>query len=267
MARKTIPISRYEEAAQVFHWATKEHYMLWLTGCLNRHRRTESVLHKLVQKGRLRCVRFGKRLVYTVPRRTKSKIPELVKDTSAYKAGESEKAVIGANKIIHGLACTESLVRFWLSRKDGEIIAERYFYGLGAVPEWGIRYPNGKMLLFEFCTESNFLFSNNMKGKLSAYKRHLGDIENKFQARGLILFVLDISREKVERFVGSLGSGAGSVADGDQSALYSGGYSPVAPCFFVDYESFLKVPIGKQMFESIYFWSLDGRVYPLSKNA
>lgn len=267
MARHTIPISRYMEAAQVFHWATKEHFILWFTGGITRHRRTESVLHKLVQKGRLRSVQFGKRLIYTAPRRTKGKIPQLIKEKSGYEAGESEKAVIGANKIIHGLACTEGLVRFWLSRTDGEIIAEKHFYGLGAVPEWGIRYPNGKILLFEFCTENNFLFSNNMTGKLNAYREHLKDIERKFEAEGIVIFVLDIAREKVERYVGSLGSLAGSVADGDTSALYNGGFSPVAPCFFVDYETFLKVPYGKQLFEPIYFWSLDGRVYPLSQNA
>jgi hypothetical protein len=251
------------EAAQVFHWATNEHFILWFTGELNRHRRTESVLYKLVQQGKLRSVRFGKRLVYAVPRRTKGKIPELVKEKSAYEASVSEKAVIGANKIVHGLACTESLVRFWLSRRDGEIIAERYFYSLGAVPEWGMRYPNGKMLLFEFCTESNFLFSNNMKGKLNAYNKHLEEIENKFKTKGLVLFVLNISRDKVERYVGSLSEGVGSVAD----APHSGGSSPVTPCFFTDYETFLKVPYGKQLVAPIYFWSLDGRVYPLSKNA
>jgi hypothetical protein len=66
------------------------------------------------------------------------------------------------------------------------------------------------MLLFEFCTENNFHFSNNMNGKLSAYKRHLEGIERKFNSHAIVLFVLDISREKVERFVGSVGSPAPS---------------------------------------------------------
>jgi len=264
MARHTIPINRYVEAAQVFHWAMKEHFILWFTGRLFRHRRTESVLHKLVQKGKLRCVRFGKRLVYTVPRRTKGKIPELVKEKITYEAGVSEAAVIGANKIIHGLACTESLVRFWLSRSDGEIIAERHFYGLGAVPEWGIRYPNKRMLLFEFCTKSNFLFSNNMKGKLNAYRQHLHEIENKFGSEGIVLFVIDIPRDKVERFVGSLRRDVGSVADGRTSAFSGGDSFPFDPFFFIDYETFLNVPIGEQLTEPIYFW-VDGKTYPLRK--
>jgi hypothetical protein len=162
-----------------------------------RHRRTENVLRKLVQKGKLRSVRFGKRNVYTVPRRTKGKYPTLSKENNNYEAGATEKAIAGRNKIIHGLACTEGLVRFWRSDMEGEIIAERYFYRLGAVPEWGIKYPNGKMLLFEFCTESNFLFSNNMIGKLNAYTKHLENIESKFSSEALVLFVLDIPRDKV----------------------------------------------------------------------
>ncbi|MCI0529403.1 MAG: hypothetical protein L0Y56_18340, partial [Nitrospira sp.] len=137
---------------------------------------------------------FGKRLVYTVPRRTKGKRPVLLKEKVGYEPKVSEAAISGRNKIVHGLACTECLVRFWRSRMDGEIIAERYFYRLGAVPEWGIRYPNGKLLLFEFCTESNFLHSNMVKGKINAYKRYLEKIEEKFQAKAIVLFVLDVPR-------------------------------------------------------------------------
>src|SRR5215211_6810238 len=82
MARHTIPIDRYIEAAQVFHWFTKEHIILWFLGALKRHRRTESVLLRLVRKGKLRSVKYGKRLVYTVPRRTKGKAPVLLKEES-----------------------------------------------------------------------------------------------------------------------------------------------------------------------------------------
>jgi hypothetical protein len=266
MTRKTIPIQRYIEAAQVFHWATKEHFILWFTGKLNRHRRTESTLHRLVQKDRLRCVRFGKRLVYTVPRRTKGKSPTLAKEKIVYEAGKSEKAMNGRNKIVHGLACTEALVRFFRSRSGGEIIPERYFYKLGAVPEWGIKYPNKTMLLFEFCTESNFDFSNMMKGKINAYKMHLEKIEVKFDSKGIVLFVIDVPRERVERFVGSLKRDDGSVADGDPSALYEGDRFPLDPFFFTDYETFLKVPFGDQMKASIYIWGTDGKKYPLRKN-
>src|SRR5215211_329671 len=107
MARHTIPIDRYIEAAQVFHWFTKEHIILWFLGILVRHRRTESVLLRLVQKGKLRSVKFGKRLVYTVPRRTKGKMPVLLKEESDYEPNVTEGAIAGRNKILHGLACTE----------------------------------------------------------------------------------------------------------------------------------------------------------------
>jgi hypothetical protein len=119
------------------------------------------------------------------------------------------------------------------------------------------------MLLFEFCTKSNFLFSNNMKGKLSAYRRHLADIEMKFDREAIVLFVIDIPRDKVERFVGNLKRSVGSVADGEQSASPEGDRFPLLPFFFTDYETFLEVAIGKQLTEIIYFWSVDGKTYPL----
>jgi hypothetical protein len=148
---------------------------------------------------------------------------------------------------------------------DGEVIAERFFYGLGLVPEWGIRYPNGMMLLFEFCTKSNFMFSRMMIAKIMAYLRNLGKIEDKFQAKAIVVFVIDVPRATVERFVGSLKREVGSVAADDASALYEGDSFPLNPFFFTDYETFLKVPLGKQLYEPIYFWR-DGKQYPLSKN-
>ena len=252
-------------AAQVFHWFTKEHIILWFLGALKRHRRTEDVLPLLVQKGKLRCVKFGKRLIYTVPRRTKGKLPVLLQEKSEYEPKVTEAAIAGRNKILHGLACTECLVRVYRSRTESMIIAERYFYGLGAVPEWGIRYPNGKLLLFEFSTEDNFERTNMIKGKMNAYQRQLEKIEEEFQAKATVLFVLDIPRGKVENFVGSLRREAGSVADGDPSALDGGDSFPSYPFFFTDYKTFLDVPFGQQMTAPIYFW-MDGKEYPLAKN-
>ena len=146
----------------------------------------------------------------------------------------------------------------------GEIIAERYFYGCGAVPEWGIRYRNGKMLLFEFCTKSNFDFSNNMKGKLSAYQKHRKEIEAKFGAEAIVLFVIDIPREKVRRFVGSVGREVGS--DGGVPPFPEGDTFPFDPFLFTDYETFLKVPIGKQLITPIYLWSYDATTHPLRRS-
>ena len=265
MARHTIPIYRYLEAAQVFHWFTKEHIILWLLGFLTRHRRTEDVLPILVQKGKLRCVKFGKRLIYIAPRRTKGKVPVLVKEKPCYEPKVTETAMKQKNKIEHGLACTECLVRFFLSRTDGEIIAEKYFYRFGVVPEWGIRYPNGKLLLLEYSTEDNFERTNLMKGKINAYIRHLENIEERFQAKAIVLFVIDVSRERVKEFVNTVKREDGSVADGDTSALDEGDRFPLDPFFFTDYQTFLGVSIGEQLTTPIYFW-IDGKEYPLKKN-
>jgi hypothetical protein len=245
----TIPLDWYIDVAQVFHWAKKEHFILWFTGTTKRHRRTESVLNRLVKRNRLRAVRYGKRLIYSVPRRLK---------------GKTLDELSGLTKVPHGLACTESLVRVFRSRMDGEVIPERFFYGCGSVPEWGIRYPNGKMILFEFSTRSNFLFTNLMNGKINAYARHIQKIEEKFQSKAIVLFVIDVPRPTVERYVGSLGRDVGSVAG--VPAPYPGDRFPSDPFFFTDYKTFLDVPIGRALFTPIYFWGHDGSVYPLSKD-
>lgn len=265
MARHTIPIYRYLEAAQVFHWFTKEHITLWFLGFLTRHRRTEDVLPILVQKGKLRSLKFGKKLVYIAPRRTKGKLPVLLKEKPGYEPRVTEAAITQKNKIEHGLGCTECLMRFFLSRMDGEIIAERFFYGLGVVPEWGIRYPNGKLLLLEYSTEDNFLRSNLMKAKINAYLRHLEKIEEKFEAKAIVLFVIDVSRVKVEGFVNMVKREDGSGAADAPAALYEGDRFPLNPFYFTDYKTFLGIPIGQQLAAPIYFW-IDGKEYPLKKN-
>jgi hypothetical protein len=238
----------YLDVAQVFHWATKEHFIMWFSGETKRHRRTETVLARLVRRNKLKAVRYGKRLIYTVPRKVK---------------GQTLDELARLKKVAHGLACTECLVRFYRSRMDGEIIAERFFYRTGSVPEWGIRYPNGKMLLLEFSTKSNFLFTNLMNGKISAYQRNLEKTEEKFQAKAIIVFVIDVPRITLERYVGSLnGKSARSAA-----LRSGGGTSPLLPLFFTDYKTFLDVPIGNQLSAAIYFWAHDAKVYSLSSNA
>ena len=249
MANNYIPTEVFLDWAEVFHWATKRHFQLAITGQEpKRHRRAEIVLRRLSQRRELRAVRYGKKLIYALPRKTK-------------KVDEFE----AMSKIFHGLACTECLVRIYRSKMDGEIIPERFFRGCGSVPEWGIRYPNKTMLLLEFSTKSNFLYTELMNGKINAYRRNLEKIEKKFQAKAMVIFVIDVPRDTVRRYVGSLGREVGSVADGDMSAPADGDRFPLLPFFFVDYETFLKVPIGKQLTEPIYLWSYDGKTYPLRK--
>ena len=243
MSKPTIPIDFYLEAASVFHWATKRHYQLWFTGqARTRHRRTESVLRRLTKSGKLRAVYYGKKLIYSIPRISK---------------GTKNDEFSGLSKVVHGLACTECLVRFFRSRTDGTVIAECYFSGLGAVPEWGIVYPNGNMLLFEFCTKHNFFFSGNVQGKLSAYRQNLEKIEDKFNAKAMVVFVIDVPRITLEKYIISRAYAGSASAEGDTF--------PFNPFFFTDYETFLNVPIGQALYEPIYIWS-DGKNYPLTNN-
>jgi hypothetical protein len=249
MSRNTIPIEYYLDAAAVFHYATKEQFNLLLTGSSRRNTRTEIVLLRLSRRKKLKAIKYGKKLVYVAPRKAKG---ERVDDLAIYP------------KIVHGLSCTEGLVRFWRARTEGEIIAERYFYGCGIVPEWGIRYPDGKMLLFEFSTKSNFQFSGLMNGKINAYRRSLEKIEEKFSAKAVVVFVLDVPRVTVKRYVGILGGRTAPSPTANASASDEGDRFPFDPFYFVDNETFLKIPIGEQLKAPIYFW-MDGKEYPLTK--
>src|SRR6266481_3254817 len=86
MTNNYIPTEVFLDWAQVFHWATKRHFQLAITGQESkRHRRTEIVLKRLSQRKKLRAVRYGKKLIYALPRKTK-------------KLAEFE----GMSKIIHG---------------------------------------------------------------------------------------------------------------------------------------------------------------------
>jgi hypothetical protein len=223
-------ITDYLEAAQVFHWATKTHYVVWFTGVNRRHKRTEALLPYLVRKGKLKVCKHRKEFAYSAPRKSRK---------------HDERMCYPF--IDHGLACTEGLVRFWRSNMDAEIIPEYVFKGCGIVPEWGLRFPNGKLLLYEHSTRNNFEHAGIVSGKISHYERLLEGIEKKFGAEeAIVLFVLDIERERVQTFVDK------KVASRE--------------FFFTDYKTFLSVPIGQQLYVPIYIWGGDSESYPLSKH-
>ena len=215
----TISKHIYLEAGQKFHWATKEHFILWLTGERKRHRRTEMMLPRLVRKGKLVARNFERKIIYTVPRRKND------------------------DKVEHGLACTEGLVRFYRS-KPGVVIPEQKFRsrGYGIVPEWGIKY-DGKILLYEYCTYDNFK-RGEVKGKITRYNRNLPNIENKFKSSAIVVFVIDDTRMEVDRWVQE------RMPVGEQF-------------FFTDYDTFLKSVYGEQLIDPIYIWGEDGWPYPL----
>ena len=108
---RTLSRYQYIQTAQLFHWAYKEHFVLWFTGKRERHKRTEVMLPRLERKGKLTSAYYGKKKVYAVPRKNKNRFYGDI----YYPLFE------------HGLGCTEGLVRFWLSDKSGYVIPERHF--------------------------------------------------------------------------------------------------------------------------------------------
>lgn len=149
---------------------------MWLTGELKRHRRTETMLPRLVKKGKLIAKNYGRRIIYTVPRR---------KNNRDFK---------------HGLACTEGLVRFYLARK-GEVFPEHRFRRRqnGVVPEWGIKY-NSKIILYEYCTFDNFS-RGEVQSKITRYRDNLVNIENQVEAEAMVVFVVDIDRWTLHHWI------------------------------------------------------------------
>ena len=236
MKKATLSQLKYLEVSQLFHWATKEHYIIWFTGTPNRHRRTEVILPRLVKnydnpKTRARSLfstNFGKRLVYACPRRVRN--PDII------------------YLIAHGLGCTECMVRLWRSNMESLVIPERKFFGCRSIPDVGIKFPNGKMILVEYSSNDNFHKYNNLKNKLTSYKNNLSIINNRFNTESIIIFVIDVPREKVQKFVWDI--------------------MPIGlPVFFTDFETFKSVPIGEQLSAPIYIWGEDGKTYPLTQNA
>jgi hypothetical protein len=134
------------------------------------------------------------------------------------------------------------MIGFYFSKKDGVIIPERRFRGCHAVPDWGMIWPNGKMICAEFSTEDNV--EQRLKIKLRIYEEHLDEIEEKFQAKAAVVFILDVEREEVFDAVKK--------------------YKPEGPFFFCDFKTWLRTTQGQVMTAPIYFWT-DGKEYPLMR--
>lgn len=186
----------------------------------------------------------------------------------------------------HEIICAFLLVVFWRCRmEESEIIPERFFRGFDIVPEGGLRYSEGRgtMLVFEYCTRSNFKHGGVMKSKITRYVKSLSRMEAKFKRSITVLFVIDIDRSDVLSFVKKLSlqftseafsvfdgfeeRSVGSVADGDASAFPEGDRFPLDPFFFIDYRT-LKSALQSHenlLQASIYFWH-DGRQWNLSRN-
>jgi len=228
MTRPYISQKEFLEVAHLFQWATRDHYVLWFYGKPRRSKRVEVLLPRLVKKGKLVSRWYGKKLIYSVPRKRMKKYGDFYDPN-----------------IEHELACTEGLVRLALSKPNCEIIKTGFFFGFGVVPEWGIKYSTGKMLLFEFCTADNFY--RKLRSKIARYKEVLPAIEERFGCSSVVLFVLDVERERVRAWL-----------DFHKIGNY--------PFLFTDYKTFLEVPFRRQLSTPIYFWGGDGQAHPLVKD-
>ena len=227
-------------AVRVFRWVPRRLMTLYITGVIKRVKALEEMLPELEKTNRLFVTWHNGRKVYSIPRKNK-KLPV---------------------SLDHEIACADIHIRLCRCRmEEGEIIQEREFRGFRIVPEGGIRYSKERntMLVFEYCTEKNFQHGGVMKSKVTRYKKSLPDIEEKFDRNITVLFVLDIDRWKVKRFVGRIKTKL------DEPILSGLTGDLRYPFFFTDYDTFKSAPVGKTLGTKIYFWK-DGKEWILGEN-
>ena len=216
----------YMRVADLFHWAEAMDFTAWFTGEWKRWKRTEYNLPRMVDKGAMVQKKYAKKLVYSVPKK---------------RGGYS-------GHIHHGTVCTNALLRFKTS-KEGNFLPERLFrqIGFGAVPEWAVIF-NQIIILFEFSTADNFRRRAIMKKKIDQYRASLPSIESYFEAKGLVLFVIDTPPQMLNPFIQENRIG-------------------IEEFHFTDLASFLDVGYGNQLTAPIYLWGGDGKKHPLTDDA
>lgn len=236
---------RFWEFMDVAHWASKRQIQIGVRGFEEKRYTTlERFLNRNERNKKLRVAwrrhsKYGTVKVYAKPQTTRNF------NLENYEG------------LYHGYCCTECLIRFLVS-KEGKPYPQRAFRGYGRIPEFAIKYENGKILLVEFSTNHDTEYSGKLRGKIFGYADCLPQIEKDFGAEAIVVFILEVEREevkrKVERFVG---------ANGSDASLFANGGSPRTPFFFTDYKTFLDVPLGRALQEPIYIYK-DGKEYPLS---
>jgi hypothetical protein len=144
----------------------------------------------------------------------------------------------------HGIICTRALLRFWAAKKRCRFVSENEYRQekFGVVAEWGILYPTGKMLHFEYCTADYVGRNGLVKKKMNLYAKHLPSIEKHFGAQGVVLAVLDTKK----------------ALDYAMENLHT------SFAYFVELKRFMSVPASRQLSSPIYIWAEDGKEYPLS---
>lgn len=209
----TITESDILRAVRMLRWVTRFVLIMLFGRTVKRIKALERLLPILEREGKLAVIWHGGEKVYSMPR--KKKVMPVSLD--------------------HEIACAEILVRLWRCRmQESEIFMERAFRGFGIVPEGGLRYSaeRNTMLIFEYCTRSNFMHGGVMKSKITRYKKYLPDMEEKVGRKLTVLFVIDVERIKVKEFVGRMQNLLSEpvISDFSGEARF--------PFFFTDYRSF-----------------------------
>jgi len=203
--------------AYLFHWASREDFERAITRSAGRTKVIEYNLPSLVKGRKLKTKKiksFGNRLFYSLVGNRKT----------------------SDNAIVHGLHCTDALIRFHLS-KSGEYISEREFRAgrFKPTPEFGVCYEGGKrvLLLFEYSTADNFRRKRLIDKKIDSYAKGLGRFRNEYNAEPYLVYVIDAPKGEVEILAGRW----------DYNNFY-----------FTDAKRFYSVPYGEQLSAQIYIW-------------
>jgi hypothetical protein len=238
--RRHSTISEYQvvKAIWLFRFVKRGQLEIYIRGKTGRVKALEQILPALVREGRVREIWYRGEKVY-------------------FPIGNLRPENVSLD---HELSATEILIRLWRCRMlEGEIVTESALRGFAVVGDGGIRYSDerGTMLVDENCTNKNFNHGGVVKSKLTRYRKHLPAIENRFQRRITVLFVIDDARQRVAEFV----KRNRYLLDRPVISDIAGGER--YPFFFTDFETFKSVPVGKALNAKIYYW-VDGKEWKLA---
>ena len=202
---------RIRELIGVGHWWSRRQLtIMWIGYDKDRHKLMHENLLSLYKKKAIKRRWFKGYLIYSTS---------------------------GSNRQVeHGTVCAEVIMRIFMANPEAEIIGEGVFrqYRLGNVPEAGFKYPNGDLLLFEYCTRDNAKRSGLVSRKVKAYQKTITNMEKTFDGRGVVIFIIDLPIFEVKQMAGRYLK--------DTNFIY-----------FADAKSFFDLPLGKALTAEIYF--------------
>jgi hypothetical protein len=208
------------------HWASNRQIQIGTRGYYTeRYTTLEILLKKWSDKEKIRSCNYGNIKAY------------------AKKGKTRNFDILDKAAIYHGLGANECRIRFTTAR-EGIFIPQKSLRGYKRVAELAVLYENGSMPLIEFSTKNDVDYSGKLRGKLLGYNECLDDIASDFNAKPFVVFVLDVSRDRVRRLIEY--------------------YKPEGRFFFTDFRTFFEVPMGQALIAPIYFWT-DGKEYAISR--